>query len=99
MDNLISRQVAIDAIKASASKYTGFMEMEMYMADDAIEAINGVPSVQPECKKGKRIDRSAYCVCDQCGHTEQQFNGVQPIPRHTPFCASCGADMREEITK
>lgn len=47
-------------------------------------------------KKGKWIDRSAYCVCNLCGHTEQQFNGVEPIPRHTPFCATCGADMREE---
>lgn len=48
-----------------------------------------------ERKKGKWIDRSAYCVCNLCGHTEQQFNGVQPIPRHTPFCATCGAEMEE----
>ena len=47
MDDLISRQAAIDAIRASASKYTGFMGMEMYTDDDAVEAINGVPSAQP----------------------------------------------------
>ena len=28
-DDLISRQAAIDAIRASTSKYTGFMEMEI----------------------------------------------------------------------
>jgi hypothetical protein len=38
---------AIDAIRASASKYTGFMEMEMYTDDDAVEAINSVPSAEP----------------------------------------------------
>lgn len=48
MDDLISKQAAIDAIRASASKYTGFMAMEMYTDDDAVEAINGVPSAQPE---------------------------------------------------
>lgn len=52
-----------------------------------------------EQKRGEWIDRAYYCVCNQCGHTEPQFNGVQPIPRHTPFCASCGADMREEETE
>ena len=50
MNDLISRQAAIDAIRASTLKYTGFMEMEMYTDDDAVEAINGVPSAQPEIK-------------------------------------------------
>ena len=44
MDDCIKRKDAIDAIRASTSKYTGFMEMEMYTDDDAVEAINGVPS-------------------------------------------------------
>lgn len=48
MDDLIRRKDAVDAIRASASKYTGFMEMEMYTDDDAVEAIEGVPSAQPE---------------------------------------------------
>lgn len=45
MDDLIRRKQTIDAIRASTSKYTGFMEMEMYTDDDAVEAINGVPSI------------------------------------------------------
>jgi hypothetical protein len=40
--------VAINALRASASKYTGFMEMEMYTDDDAVEAIEHVPSAQSE---------------------------------------------------
>ena len=52
--DMISRQAAIDVIRASASKYTGFMEMEMYTDDDAVEAIEGLPSAQPE-KQHERI--------------------------------------------
>lgn len=44
----ISRQAAIEAIRASTQKYTGFMEMEMYTDDDAVEAIINLPSAQPE---------------------------------------------------
>lgn len=46
-EDLISRKAAIDAIRASTSKYTGFMEMEMYTDDDAVEAIEALPSAQP----------------------------------------------------
>ena len=57
MQDLISRQAAIDAIRASTSKYTGFMEMEMYTDDDAVEAIEALPSAQPEITR-----------CKDCGH-------------------------------
>lgn len=50
MNDLISREAAIEAIRASAQKYIGFMEMEMYTDDDAVEAINGVPTAQHEDK-------------------------------------------------
>lgn len=56
MTDLIDRQAAIDAIRASASKYTGFMEMEMYTDDDAVEAINGVPSAQQEIIRCKECE-------------------------------------------
>ena len=45
-DDTISRQAAINAIRASTLKYTGFMEMEMYTDDDAVEAIEDLPSIQ-----------------------------------------------------
>lgn len=48
MNDLISRDAAIEAIRASAKKYIGFMEMEMYTDDDAVEAIINLPSAQPE---------------------------------------------------
>ena len=48
MEDMISRKAAIEAIRASTKKYTGFMEMEMYTDDDAVEAIISLPSAQPE---------------------------------------------------
>jgi hypothetical protein len=51
MSDLISRDAAIEAIRASAQKYTGFMEMEMYTDDDAVEAIINLPSAQPDGRK------------------------------------------------
>ena len=54
MDNsLIKRQDEIDAIRKSTEKYRGFMEMEQYTDDDAIEAIKALPSAEPERKTGK----------------------------------------------
>lgn len=52
----ISRQAAIDAIRASTLKYTGFMEMEMYTDDDAVEAIEDLPSAQPDNRLEKIAD-------------------------------------------
>ena len=103
MSDLISRQAAIDAIRASTSKYTGLMEMEMYTDDDAVEAIEGVPPAQPERKKGRwvpHIEKSReyigtvlvnvtydYWLCDTCGYRVE--NG-QPTYN---FCPNCGAEQ------
>ena len=66
-EDLISRKAAIDAIRASTSKYTGFMEMEMYTDDDAVEAIEALPPAQPApeefewCRDCKEYDQDAHC--------------------------------------
>jgi len=64
MSDLISRKAAIDAIRASTSKYTGFMEMEMYTDDDAVEAIEALPSAQPETHD-KRTESHACDLIDR----------------------------------
>lgn len=92
-DDLISRQAAIDAIRASASKYTGFMAMEMYTDDDAVEAINGVLSAQPKRKKNKWVKlHSDTFHCRLCGSTFIVLQGKDSMN----YCPSCGANMREE---
>ena len=98
MDDLISRQAAIDALRASAKKYTGFMEMEMYTDDDAVEAIEGLPSAQPE-----------IIHCRDCKHWQsEEYIGNNNV--HTPNIASlpcknwltggdwyCGSAERKDI--
>lgn len=71
VSDLIDRQAAIDAIRKSASEFSGFMEMEMYTDDDAVEAINGVPSAETvrhgkwiPC--GERIPEVGRWVLCQC---------------------------------
>ena len=62
MNDLISRQAGIDAIRESVSKYTGFMEMEMYTDDDAVEAISGVPSAQQWILCSERLPEAGKYV-------------------------------------
>ena len=85
MNDLISRQAAIDAVhKAGITEYDETL---------AIEEIGRVPSAQPERKKGCKIVKGTghygYCACDQCG---------KPVHPEDKFCSKCGADFREEDT-
>lgn len=96
MMDLIERQAAIDAIKASASKYTGFMEMEMYTEDDAVAAIEELPSAQPMRKKGKWLPENrpidAFWVCSSCGFPSEAHAANIPYK----FCPNCGCRMIRE---
>lgn len=62
---------------------------------DVEKLIRNAPTIE-ERKKGKWIDLGDYCICNQCWHTEQQFDGVECIPKHTRFCSNCGAEMNEK---
>ena len=62
-NDAISRQAAIDAIRASTQKYTGFMEMEMYTDDDAVEAIINLPSAQPEIVRCEECINHGKEIC------------------------------------
>ena len=93
MDDLISRQAAIDALKRKQDDGKGDLS-RFYntIIQHDIEAIMQLPPIQP--KRGKwhysdgkpaRIGLSFGVVCDQCG-TESEYC--------TNFCGECGADMR-----
>lgn len=87
MDDLISRQDAINAVYTSNGTGT------------ALKALKALPSAQPERKKGKWIPQDHnktngiastlvyyYPKCSVCGHCDN----------YTNFCSNCGADMRGE---
>ena len=101
MDDLISRQAAIEVIDAvfpvdpMKSEYAQGIACGAALAKTYVEQL---PSAQPERKKGQwmKEDRGhvEYCaVCDQCG-----FDWIWSDREYFKFCPNCGADMREVTT-
>lgn len=94
MDNLISKQGAIDAL-FELYEYQRYIDpteaadrvrQGVYLAEKKIEQL---PSVQPEREKGRWIDMGDHVMCSCCGATHY---GVDKN-----YCANCGADMRAEV--
>jgi len=98
MADLIERQAAIEAIRASTKKYTGFMEMEMYTDDDAVEAIINLPPAQPEiirCKECKHYIQNIHCVGGHYnGCEEWEHDGCEYPVEEDWFC--CHAERRQD---
>ena len=94
MNDLISRQAARDAIRASTSKYTGLMEMELYTDDDAVEAIEGVPSAEPEiirckdCKHYNEYENGEKIIGEEEVHDGwcMRWSGIENVNRHD-YCS------------
>ena len=107
-EDVISRQAAIDALKglptwwADEGGYYGGAQPPMVALldpEDAVSAIEKLPSAQPARKKGKWIPQDHnktngiastlvyyYPKCSVCGH----------CGNYTNFCPNCGAKMDEE---
>lgn len=90
MQDLIDRQAAIDAVTPFDDEYR------------IRDAIEDLPSAQPERKRGKWIyGEDEYGIdgyhCDKCGffvpwdYAHKFINYIEDYK----FCPGCGADMRE----
>lgn len=104
MDDLISRQAAIDHLQhrlmETAINNVGVVDDVDYvyedLSDNRIEAwIDELPSVQPEQKTGRWIDRyhNGNWYCSNCGavvEKDEQDN------HNWYFCYHCGAKMESE---
>ena len=56
--------------------------------------INDMPTIEPEVRYGRWIDKGEYAVCTECGgRSGTQYDGIQPIALATQFCPNCGARM------
>lgn len=88
MDDLISRQVAIDAL----STPHGILY--------PIRTVEELPSAQPKRKRGKwntyyHGDVEFSHSCNQCGYSAPyQMIGGEVFQKKWNFCPNCGADMR-----
>ena len=95
MNDLISRQAAIDAVNRLSLGETDAVRLSMRIAD----YLNRMPPAQPERKKGKWIRHDEiknvyggiYIECSECGEKYV----VQHI-LDEKYCRNCGADMRGE---
>ena len=92
MDDLISRQAALNCFHAWIDKHGDVHEPDEIPEYEMIEAL---PPIQPMRKKGKWVsDDAVFCGipyhCDQCG--ERTLNTIMGKPRWN-FCPMCGADM------
>lgn len=93
MDDLISRQAAIDALASMYCKSDedGYVWI---IRRDAWKRIDALPPAEP--KRGKWIKTARWgrvYYCDQC-RNYLDFDGVNAGRGSTNFCPNCGADMR-----
>lgn len=98
MSDLIRRDKAIDYFVTNI----GIVDAGGYAVDDYDERVkiwterfSGIPSAEPEWKKGKWIDttwKHTY-KCSECGNF-LEFHGVNAGRGDANFCPNCGADMR-----
>ena len=91
MDDLISRQAAIDAAALSAAEWDG-----MYVQDingRIRKALEQLPPAQPERKKGKWVKLPG--MNEYCSACNQFFplSYFQGRPFEINYCPHCGAMM------
>ena len=102
-NDMISREAAIDAIVNSVSEIGLHDNSEVarygatFRQHEIIDIIEGLPSTQPERKKGWWLtsdDMYETGICSVCGHDSQE--PVSYTITMYKYCPNCGADMRGE---
>lgn len=101
MDDLISRQAVIDAIKRCESADRYDFNNGMIRLFRALNAIADIPSAQPKRKTGKWAEHHipytwmgyTYWSCTNCGY---ECGYEKEIRIRTNYCPNCGCAMKGE---
>ena len=100
MNDLISRQAAIDALndELTITGKTNAIVVQDYIRKVNVR-LNDLPSAEPERKTGKWIEdqkggKVTSYKCSVCGRFVMDDTGYD-VAEDYPFC-HCGADMRGE---
>lgn len=93
MDDLISRQAAIDKFEPWL-KVEDYNEGERNVLKAVLYELRFLPTAEPRKGNWIGIDDEPCEVweCDKCGHIVE-CDGTLALPN---YCENCGADMREE---
>ena len=95
MNDLISRQAAIDALEQAKEQYFDRRVIIGKMQD----VVSNLPSAQPERIKGHWVEIASSnhtYKCSVCGRLLVNItDGKNNVAKNYPYC-HCGADMRGE---
>lgn len=96
MDDLISRQAAIDALAEHEKSKNHNYVLFRTVVSECAEIIREVPTIEE--RKGRWIPKpelgwGEIYVCSECG--EKTTSTIMGKPRYR-YCPMCGADMRGE---
>lgn len=102
MDDLISRQAAIDVVHHTIYEFFDVVEdddespltykdVKLLELNKSISTrIKDLPSAQPERKKGKWIKQNPFVDTEECSLCKYNIYSKE---LETPFCPWCGAEM------
>lgn len=91
MDDLISRQAAIDALN---DEYHGMISDESMKIYQIINWLDNLPSAEPQKRKTGRWIRDEFgSRCGSCGL--YAYRDKFDRPWESPYCPNCGARMEE----
>ncbi len=110
MDDLISRQAAIDALKEHRALYCdntpntfsilSYAEKSRVdELDTAIAILVNLPSAERHGKwtTERTIEHDGEIYCEQCGWTWENLTFDRTKVKKSPYCPNCGASMMDEV--
>jgi len=107
MDDLISRQQAIDALcksecGCSNAECRNNGGTDFFVTCDNVKELKSLPSAQPKHKTGQWIpsDSELEIKCNKCGKSFSDYvnagTGYMFLEETPNFCPNCGAKMEGE---
>ena len=92
---MISMKAVLDIVSQYCPGDDGSCSKANCDLREMLDEIEGLDETEVEpVKHGRWINKGDYSICTVCGGSSgTQYDGVEPIPKSTPYCPYCGARM------